>query len=351
MSKFVKRFFSICFMMAFSIMSIAAKAEITGAGSSLAYPVMRELAAQYQNQKKVEVKYSSVGSGQGIVQMAARAVDFSLSDIPLTQYELNIQNLVQFPVFASAIVPVVNLPGIEQKPIVLDGSVLADIYLGRVNQWNDRSIQALNPDLLLPALPIKVIYRSDISGSSYVFTRFLSKSSVHWNTNYGIGSKLKWPVGEGAKGSMGVQEQVQKTPGAIGYLEYGSASAASLQVTNLMVYGKTVIADPKTFAQTFDSLGPVRSSFYQFSTAKDGMSGWPIVAITYGLVSKKPYEDDVVFESLNFFQWIYQNGAATLKSFSLLPVENKKILAAIEAQWRIITSPSGRAIWSGGVER
>lgn len=352
MIQFLNIFLRFILLSCLSLYGSVVNAEISGAGSSLAYPVMKELSSQYQAQRKVEVKYNPVGSGQGIVQMAARAVDFSLSDIPLTQYELSTQNLVQFPVFASAIVPVLNLPGLEKKSLLLDGSTLADIYLGRVTQWNDKTIQALNPTLSLPPLPITVIYRADISGSSYVFTRFLSKSSVHWNTQYGIGSKLKWPVGVGAKGSLGMQELIQSTPGSLGYLEYGAANTASLAIANLLVGGNTIVANPNTFAQTFDTLGPVRPSFYQFSTPKNSLAGWPIVAVTYALVSKKPNSDDAVLESLNFFSWVYQNGASTMKSFQLLPVESKKTLSAIEAQWRTITNQAGRSIWSGaGVDR
>lgn len=159
--------------------------DITGAGSSLANPVMQELTKQFKEQKKMDITYSSVGSGEGIRQIAARTVDFSLSDIPLTQYELNGQDLVQFPLFASAIVPVVNLSGLDASQLTI--SALADIYLGNIKRWDDPVLRELNPKINLPTLPIKVVFRADVSGSSYVFTSFLSKSNVNWNARYGIG--------------------------------------------------------------------------------------------------------------------------------------------------------------------
>jgi len=330
---------------------VHAQTDIAGAGSSLSYPVMKELTKQYQAQKNIKVSYSSVGSGEGIVQMAARVVDFSLSDIPLTQYELNSQNLLQFPVFASAIVPVFNLPGIEKGQLKLSGTLLADIYLGRVTQWNDRAILELNPGKQLPQLAIKVIYRSDISGSSYVLTSYLSKASVHWNTHYGIGSKLKWPVGEGVKGSAGVEQAVKAEVGSISYLEYGAATTASLNIANLVVNGKTAVANVESFASAFDALSPVRPSFYQFTMPSPNLDYWPIIAITYALVSKKPSEDDEVKESLSFFNWVYQHGAPTVRSFNLLPVTSKKTLSSIAERWRTIKDPKGQAIWSEGVLR
>jgi len=225
-------------LLVFCTMCNVAFAQITGAGSSLAYPVMKDLTAQYRSLKKIDVDYKSIGSGQGIVQMAARTVDFSLSDIPLTQFELDTQNLVQFPVFASAIVPVCNLPGNNRTKVTLSDAILTDIYLGRITQWNDPVIEQINPDLSLPAIPIKVIYRSDISGSSYVFTRYLAKSSQYWNDHYGIGSKIKWPVGDGVKGGAAVEQAVKNTEGAIAYLEYGAALNSALSTVDLLVNGK-----------------------------------------------------------------------------------------------------------------
>ncbi|WP_114638397.1 phosphate ABC transporter substrate-binding protein PstS [Polynucleobacter necessarius] len=329
---------------------VHAQTEISGAGSSLAYPVIKELTKLYKAQTKVAINYTSVGSGEGIVQMAARVVDFSLSDIPLTQYELNDQNLVQFPVFASAIVPVLNLPGVEKGKLQLNGSVLADIYLGRITQWDDPAIQALNSDLQLPKLPIKVVYRSDISGSSYVFTSYLSRSSVHWNTHYGIGSKLNWPIGQGVKGSAGVEQFVLNNEGAIGYLEYGAASSAALDIPGLLLNGKKVVANYANFIGAFNAMSPVRSSFYQFTAPISIQNAWPIIAITYALVSKRPTDDEEVRGSLQFFYWLYQSGGTTIQSFNLLPIDNKKMLPKIEAQWASISNPKGKPVWVEGAK-
>ncbi len=338
-------------LLSISSFGVYAQVDIYGAGSSLAFPVIQELVRQFKEQKKIEITYHSTGSGEGIRRIVARAVDFALSDIPLTQYELNTQDLVQFPVFASAIVPVVNLPGLENQHLTLTGSILADMYLGRIIQWNDKAIQELNPSLNLPQLPIKVIYRSDVSGSSYVFTSYLSKASVHWNDQYGIGSKVRWPVGEGAKGSNGVQEAVKNTKGAIGYLEYGVASSAQFSLADLVIGEKVVIASPETFSKAFDILSPVRSSFYQFTTPSLSQPRWPIIATTYALVVKHPGKEDEVKGSLIFFDWVYQNGAQIVKSFNFLPVENKKTITSIEGQWKNITNAKGQVLWGEGVRR
>jgi len=325
-----------------------AQTEITGAGSSLAYPVMQELARQFKEHKKIELIYSSVGSGEGIRRIAARTVDFSLSDIPLTQYELNSQGLVQFPVFASAIVPVVNLPGVDVSRMTISAIALANIYIGKISRWDDPVLQELNPHINLPDLPIKAVYRSDVSGTSYVFTSFLSKSDANWNAIYGIGSRLKWPVGQGAKGSEGLVRTVKATEGAIGYVEFGAATSAQLDIPMVQVQGILITANNQLFAESFNALTSVRSSFYKFAAAPSGLqNSWPIIAITNALVLQHPSQDDDVRGSLAFFSWVYQSGSSVIKSFNLLPLESKKGIALVEAQWKAITNEKGRSLWVG----
>jgi phosphate transport system substrate-binding protein len=309
---------------------------------------MQELAKQFKELKKIELTYSSVGSGEGIRRIAAHTVDFSLSDIPLTQYELASQGLVQFPVFASAIVPVINLPGLDAGRMTISAIALANIYIGKISRWNDPALQELNPHINLPDLPIKVVYRSDVSGTSYVFTSFLSKSDVNWGTIYGIGSRLKWPVGQGAKGSEGLVQTVKSTEGAIGYVEFGAAMSAQLAIPMLRVQGRLITARHQLFAESFNALTPVRTSFYKFVAAPSSLQdSWPIIAITNALVLQHPSQDDDVKNSLVFFSWVYQSGSSMIKTFNLLPLESKKGIASVEAQWKTITNEKGRSLWVG----
>ena len=337
---------TVAFWMVIFAFNCFSQTNIVGSGSTLAYPVMQDLIKEYKEQKKIELTYSSVGSGEGIRNISARSVNFSLSEIPLSQYDLTSQDLIQFPVFASAIVPVLNIPGVDANHMVITASALADIYLGKIARWDDPILHDLNPKINLPALPIKVIYRADESGSSYAFTSFLSRSNVNWNTKHGIGSKLKWPIGQGVVGGNGVVRALQLTEGGIGYVEYGAAINAKLNIPLLRVQGQSIIANHQSFAESFDVLSPIRPSFYKFTTPSPSLgSGWPIMVITNALLPKHPVNDEDMMKILNFFYWVYQSGGGIMKAFNLLPIENKKAISSVESQWKTITNAKGKSLW------
>ncbi|MGH8161522.1 MAG: phosphate ABC transporter substrate-binding protein PstS, partial [Gammaproteobacteria bacterium] len=201
---------------------------LTGAGSSLAYPLYSAWADVYHKHSGVAVNYQSIGSGGGIRQIEARTVDFGATDAPLTATQLRAQGLVQFPTALGSVVPTVNLSGITSGELTLSGPVLAAIYLGRIKRWNAPAIVKLNPGLDLPSRPIAVVYRADGSGTTFIFTRYLARVSAAWKRKVGVGKAVAWPTGIGGKGNEGVAAYVKHIPGAIGYVEYAYVLATQM---------------------------------------------------------------------------------------------------------------------------
>jgi phosphate transport system substrate-binding protein len=331
---------------AVSAAAIAAEPEVEGAGSSFTAFVMQTWAQKFEAQHKIAVHYQSVGSGEGIRRVSANSVDFAMTDIPLTQTELVQGDLVQFPLVVGAIVPVVNLPNIGPGQLRLSGAVLADIFLGKIDKWNDPALRALNPGLELPALPISVIHRTDGSGTSFVFTHYLSKVSAEWQERLGVGSRLLWPSGNGAKGNDGVSQNVRDTAGAIGYVEYTYALKYGLTTIRLgNKAGKFVAPNETTIRAALASTTWSRPSYYEVVTDRAGEDSWPIVGVSFALVRRSQASLEDARETLSFMDWVYRDGAAAAAENRYVPLDDKILVKRIETTWKEIKDGSGQAVW------
>lgn len=336
--------------MAFAISATAlpVNADIAGAGSSFTALVMQDWTQKFEFEHKVAVRYASAGSGEGIRRITANSVDFAMTDIPLTQTELIQADLVQFPLVVGAIVPVVNLPNIVSGELRFSGAVLADIYLGKIVSWSDPALRALNPGANLPELPISVVYRADGSGTSFVFTHYLSKVSVEWQDRLGVGSRLLWPTGTGAKGNEGVSQKVRETAGAIGYVEYTYALKFGLTTVRLgNKAGKFVAPNEESARAALASTTWSRPSYYEIVTDRAGEESWPIVGVSFALINKNPSNPDDARETFGFMDWIYRDGAAAAAENHYIPLGDKTLIKRIETTWKEVKDRSGQPLWKG----
>ncbi|MBB2199806.1 phosphate ABC transporter substrate-binding protein PstS [Gluconacetobacter dulcium] len=315
-------------------LSVAHAADITGAGSSFAAPIYEAWGAAAKNATGVAVNYQSVGSSAGQNQVLAGTVDFGASDAPMDAAKLEKGSLFQFPTVMGGIVPVVNIPGVNANALRLTGDVLADIYAGTISSWNDPKITALNPGLKLPDLPIATVHRADGSGTTFVFTSYLSRESQSWHDAAGAGSSIAWPGGVGARGNDGVAASVRNTEGGIGYVEYAYASRNHMTTVQLKSKaGDFVTANLDSFAKAAgaaDWKGATNFAVDLLDTP--GQGAWPIVSATYVLVPKPPKDADKGAAVRKFFGWAFDNGdsAARRLDYVVLPASVK---AAVRAAW------------------
>lgn len=322
------------------------RAEIAAAGASFPAPLIEAWAEQFPGSAKLRLAYQSMGSGEGIRRVTERDVDFAVTEVPLTPAELRQDDLLQYPLVVGAIVPVVNLPGIKPDQFKMTGPLLADIFLGRVTRWDDKAILALNPSLALPALPIVVVHRSDGSGSSFVFTHYLSKVSNEWRERLGIGSRLHWPVGVGQAGNEGIATKVQEVPGAIGYVQLGYALKYQLSTLQLRNHaGNFVSVSDASVRSALSSANWSRPGFYETLTDRDGEQSWPIVGVSFVLLHKQQNDRDKGALILNFQDWCYRQGAALAQSMHYVGVEDPALIAHIEENWASISDPEAKPVW------
>jgi phosphate transport system substrate-binding protein len=318
------------------IATSALAANINGAGASFPYPIYAKWAGAYQGVSGVGLNYNSIGSGGGIAQIKAKTVTFGATDAPLKVAELNKFGLAQFPTVIGGVVPVVNVPGVAAGQLVLSGKVLADIFQGKIARWDDPAIKALNPGVNLPSKAISVVHRADASGTSFVFTTYLSRVSAEWKDQVGAATAVDWPVGIGAKGNEGVAGNVAQTSGSIGYVEFAYAKQNHLKHTRLVNKdGKTVVPSADTFkaaAAGADWAGAASQGFYIILVDQPGANAWPITATTYILVYKQPSDAAGTLETLKFFKWAYANGGNAALSLDYVPLPPVAV-QAIEASW------------------
>jgi phosphate transport system substrate-binding protein len=330
----------------FAFEASAIEATVSGAGASFPDPVVQAWAAQFAKENKIEVSYRSIGSSEGIRQVTAKSIDFALTDVPLTQAELIQDDLIQFPLVAGAIVPVVNIPGVRSGDFKLTGSVLADIYLGKITRWNAPELRALNPELPLPDMAIKPAFRGDGSGTSFVFTHYLSKVSQEWHERFGIGSRLNWPVGAGVKGNEGMSLMVRDTTGAIGYVEFSYALKHQLAMVELAnKAGKFVRANETGIRSALASAKWARASYYEMLTNRDGEATWPIVGVSFVLIHKTQPDLTDAQETLSFFDWIFHRGNALATAFQYISLEDKSLIERIQGHWKDIKTAQGQLVW------
>ena len=309
-------------------------AEITGAGASFIYPVMSKWSADYNAATSNKVNYQSIGSGGGIAQIKAKTVDFGSSDAPLKPEELAASGLAQFPSVIGGVVPVVNVAGIAPGALKLDGTVLANIFLGKIKTWNDPAIAALNPGVTLPSAKITVVHRSDGSGTTFNFSNYLSKVSPEWKSKVGEGTSVQWPDGVGGKGNEGVASYVKQIKGSIGYVELAYALQNGMPYTAMQnAAGNWVEPSAETFAAAAASADWASAKdFNLVITNAPGEQAWPITATNFMLMQKQPKDAKRNQDTLAFFKWAFENGQAQANELHYVPLP-AKLVKQIEAYW------------------
>ena len=328
--------------------NVFAADNITGAGATFPYPIYAKWAEAYKAKTNVGMNYQSIGSGGGIKQIKAKTVDFGASDKPLKPEELEKDGLMQFPAVMGGVVPVVNLPGIEAGRMKLTGSVLADIYLGKIKKWNEAPIAALNKGLPLPDAAITVVHRSDGSGTTFIFTNYLSKVSPDWKTKVGEEASVSWPAGVGGKGNEGVASYVKQIKGAIGYVEYAYALQSKMTYTMLQNKdGQFVKPAEESFkAAAANANWEKAPGFYEILTDEPGAQSWPITGATFILMHK--VQDNAVNgkEVLKFFDWAYANGDKLALELDYIPMPDS-VVKLIQNAWKTqLKDGSGKAVWN-----
>jgi phosphate transport system substrate-binding protein len=317
--------------------------DVTGAGASFPAPLYAKWADSYNKATGARINYQSVGSGAGIKQIRGKTVDFGASDAPLKDEELAKDGLVQFPMVIGGVIPVVNIKGIAAGQVKLTGQVLGDIYLGKITKWNDPALTALNPGVPLPDAAISVVRRADGSGTSFIFTNYLSKVNAEWKTKVGEGTAVNWPTGAGGKGNEGVSAFVQRLPNSIGYVEYAYVKQNKMTYTLLKNKDGTFAAPDDTAFKAAAAGADWAKSFYQVLTEQPGKDSWPITGATFIMMHKAQDKPASAGASLKFFEWAYANGdkAAADLEYVALPETVKNL---VRKQWGDIKGADGKAI-------
>ena len=331
--------------------SSAFAAEISGAGATFPYPIYAKWAEAYAQKTGNQLNYQSIGSGGGIRQIKSKTVTFGASDKPLAPAELKEAGLVQFPMIMGGVVPVVNVEGIKSGQIKLDGKTLADIFRGEISSWNDDKIAKLNPGVQLPDTAIAVVHRSDGSGTTFLFTNYLSQANADWKQQVGADASVQWPVGIGAKGNEGVANNVQRTQGAIGYVEYAYA------LQNNLPYVLMVNQAGKAVAPTSDAFQAAASHadwanadrFYVILTDQPGDDSWPITGASFILMYEQPKDPQASLEALKFFSWAYANGDQMAEELHYVPMPDE-VVKLVEAMWQKSIKADGKPIWTASAQ-
>ena len=322
-------------------------AEITGAGASFPAPIYGKWAEAYQKATANKINYQSIGSGGGIKQIEAKTVAFGASDMPLTPAELDKNGLMQFPAVIGGEVLVVNIAGVKPGEMRLTPTVLADIYLGKITKWNDKAIVALNPKLSLPDQLIAVVRRADGSGTTFIFTNYLSKVSPEWKQKVGEGTAVQWPLGLGGKGNEGVSAFVMRIPGAIGYVEYAYSKQNKMTYTLLQnADGQYPLPEDVSFKAAAVKADWTKSAFYEILTNQPGKDAWPITGATFILMQKVQDKPAQGAEVLKFFEWAYKNGAKLADELDYVALP-ESLVKLIHTSWANIKDASGKPVYSG----
>lgn len=308
--------------------------EVTGAGSTFVYPILSKWAADYNQKTGKRINYQAIGSGGGIAQIKADAVDFGASDMPLKSAELASHGLGQFPLVIGGVVPVMNLSGIATGTLKFSGTVIADIFLGKINKWNDPAIAALNPGQPLPDKKIVVVYRSDDSGTTYNWVNYLSSVSPAWQSSVGSGVSVKWPAGFGAKGSEGVASYIKQMPASIGYLEYAYIKQNNLNF-GLLQNKAGNFTSPTVASFQAAASSANWDSTQDFNTSMINASGdnaWPVTATTFVVMPKQAKDAERRKLVLDFFKWSLEDGKAQTNALNFVPLPDA-LTQQVEAYW------------------
>jgi phosphate transport system substrate-binding protein len=327
----------------------ASAADISGAGATFPYPVYAKWADAYRRQTGAAVNYQSIGSGGGIKQIISKTVDFGATDMPLPGAQLEKEGLVQWPMVMGGVVPVVNLRGVEPGQLKLDGATLAGIFTGNVKKWNDPRIATLNPGLSLPDKAIAPVYRSDGSGTTFVFTDYLSKVDPEFKQKVGSGTAVQFPIGIGGKGNEGVSAMTGRTDGAIGYVEYAYALQNKLAYAQMKNRdGNFVKPDIRSFqAAASGADWKSQPGFGVVLTDQPGNESWPITGATFILMHKQQKDPQKAKQALDFFDWAYRHGDRMAQDLHYVPLP-ENVVGQVEEAWKKeIVGPDGKPVWTG----
>ena len=317
-----------------SVVAISATAqEVTGAGATFPAPLYSKWASDYNRVTNIKINYQSVGSGAGIKQIEAKTVTFGASDMPLTDDRLKDLGLFQFPTAIGGVVPVINVKGIEPGQMKLTGALIADIFLGKITRWDDSAIRALNPSLALPDQAITVVRRADGSGTTFIWTNYLSKVSKEFKDTIGEGTAVNWKVGAGGKGNEGVAAMVRQLPGTLGYVEFAYVKQTKMNWVNVQNAAGTWVAPTEEAFKAAAANADWNRTYFQILTNQAGREAWPISGATFILVYLKPEDAAKSKTAIAFFDWAFASGdkAADDLDYVALPlaVKNK-----IRADWK-----------------
>jgi phosphate transport system substrate-binding protein len=320
---------------ALAFSSSALADDITGAGSTFVLPILSRWSAEYSAKVGTKVDYQPIGSGRGILQIKAAAVDFGASDAPLKPDDLRKADLGQFPLVIGGIVPVINVEGVKPGEIKFTGALLAEIFLGNVKRWDDPEIVQLNPDLKLPAAAIAVVHRSDSSGTTFNWVNYLAKVSPEWRDRIGEGTAVAWPTGAGGNGNEGVAALVMQTRNAIGYVEYAYVLRSKLAyglVQNKA--GKFVKPDAASFRAAAASADWAKAQdFHLVLTDSPGADAYPIAATAFVLIAKTAKSPARARAAFEFFRWVLENGQQSASDLEYVPLP-PDLVKQIEVYWK-----------------
>jgi len=341
------------FVSAFAILGVIAlpvkaATTINGAGATFPYPIYAKWAATYQKETGNRINYQSIGSGGGIKQIKAKTVNFGASDKPLDVKELKESGLIQFPMVMGGVVPVINLPGIKAGELKLSGNVLADIYLGKISNWNDAALAKLNPGVKLPDQKINVVHRADGSGTTYIFTHYLSKVSSVFGKEIGTNTSVSWKSGVGGKGNEGVASYVQRLKGSIGYVEYAYALQNKMTYAQLQnKAGKYVKPEIESFQAAAANANWAKTpGFDLMLTDQPGAKSWPITGATFILMHTRQDKPESATEALKFFDWAYRNGDKLAEELHYIPMPTS-VVKLVQDSWKNnIRDTGNKAVWS-----
>ncbi|MDP3256861.1 phosphate ABC transporter substrate-binding protein PstS [Bosea sp. (in: a-proteobacteria)] len=325
---------------------VAQAADITGAGATFPFPIYSKWAEAYKKETNVGLNYQSIGSGGGIRQIKAKTVAFGATDAPLKGEDLAKDGLIQFPTVMGGVVPAINIAGIDARQLKLTGPLVAEIYMGTVKKWNDPKIVALNPDLKLPDANITPVYRSDGSGTTFVFTDYLSKVSPEWKSKVGTNTSVQWAVGIGGKGNEGVSASVKQVANSIGYVEYAYAKQNKLAYALIQnADGNFPNPDDKSFqAAAANANWNEQPGFGISLNNQKGAEAWPITAATFLLVHAKPEKPEEVQAALKFIDWAFKNGDKLALDLDYVPLP-ANVKDQVRNAWKGVTDPAGKPIF------
>ncbi|WP_296508609.1 phosphate ABC transporter substrate-binding protein PstS [Rhodoferax sp.] len=321
----------------------ASAQEITGAGATFPAPIYAKWASDYNKATGVKVNYQSIGSGGGIKQIDSKTVDFGASDMPQTDEVLKSKGQMQFPTVMGGVVPVINVKGIEPGQMKLTGQVLGDIFLGKITKWNDPAIKALNPTLPLPDAAIAQVRRADGSGTTFIFTNYLSKVNAEWKAKVGEGTAVNWPVGAGGKGNEGVAAFVGRLPNSMGYVEYSYVKQNKLNYAIMQNAAGNFVKPEDDSFKAAAAGADWNKTFYHILTNQPGKDAWPISGATFILMHVKQDKPASATEALKFFNWAYANGDQAATALDYVPMPDS-VVAAIQKSWGEIKDGAGKPI-------